>query len=162
MKKSIYLVSVAMMAVLSLTLASCGGDDDDNVLNKTTTGSQTAVHKIKFSVTGNVDKFKWTVSFRGTTWDGNVASMATIYDAKGNAIDEYVENIPDMSGETNKYGATLVAAVLVTDYDASNTDQISFKFEGFINGKLTNAKTFDIQGNGAGGHAFSFSTIPLD
>ena len=161
MKKFIYLVCMAVMATATMTVSSCGDDEKDEIEN-TVDNSLTAVHKIKITMTGNIDKFKWSVNFKGMTWHDNVASMATIYDANGNAIEGYVENIPDISGETNKYGTTLAAAVVVTDFGANNTDEISVKLEGFKNGKLTNAKTFDIKGSGYGVHSFAFTTIPTD
>ena len=103
---SIYLVCMAVMATATVTVSSCGDDEKDEIEN-TVDNSITAVHKIKITVTGNIDKFNWTVHFKGMTWHNNVASVATIYDAKGNAIEDFVENVPDISGETNKSNPTL-------------------------------------------------------
>ena len=161
MKKFIYLMSVALMAMMSFTLTSCGGDDDDNVLNTTTTENLKAVHKIKVTVSGQTNLFKWSAHFRGMVWNGNQAEVAKIYDEKGNVI-EYLENFSQVTAQTDKNGTLMAAALLITDFDENNTGEMTIQLEGWIDGKMTNSKTIKIKAGEQKAHTVSFSTVPLN
>lgn len=161
MKKLFYLMGFALMTVMALTLTSCG-DDDDDLSNTTTTKELTAVHKIKITVTGQTDKFKWNATFRGMVWNSNnTAEAAKIYDDKGNVF-EYVENFSEAVGRTDKNGTLMAAAMVITDFDENNTGEITVKMEGWVDSKMTNSKTVVIKAGEQKAHALSFTTVPID
>lgn len=153
------MMTIVLMAMTSLSLISCG-DDDDNP--KTTAGKETiAVHKIKITVAGNPDLFRWEANFNGLTWVNNTASPAIIYDENGKEID-FVENFTQVTAQTDKNGSLMAAAMVVTDFDERNTGEITVTFEGWIGGKRTNSKVYTIKAGAQKAHTLSFTTIPLD
>lgn len=159
MKKFYFLMTIVLMAMMSLSLTSCGDDDDDF---KTTTGKETiAVHKIKITVSGRPDLFKWKANFTGMTLVGNASVPSNVYDEDGNVID-VVENFSQVTVQTDKNGSMMAAAMVVTDFDEGNTGEMTINFEGWIGGKRTNSKTVTIKAGEQKAHALSFTTIPLD
>ena len=162
MKKLFGLFTFVMVTMLTVTLFSCGNDENEDIFNQVENTEITAVHKIKISVTGLPGSFKWSVNFNGLTWHDNKAEKAIVYDENGQALAEKIENFTSLSGETTKDGTTLAAAMIITDFDANNNGEITVKLEGYIDGKLRNTKTYTFKGGEQKMHSFGFTTIPLD
>lgn len=158
MKKFICLLSIVMMAFASVVLSSCGNDDDEENNNEITL-KMTAVHKIKITLTGDTDNFNCSALFKGMTWQNNKAEIAEIFDDNGKVLMGQVENFTSLTGNTNKYGTTLVVAVLISDNKPGNTGEVIIKFEGYIDGKITNTQSYTIKGSEEKYHSFTFSTI---
>ena len=162
MKNFISLICFAVMAMAAMTLSSCGDDEKNDIINSGVDNQTTAVHKIKITVTGRPGSFKWKANFNGLVWHHNKAELAVIYDENGNALEGELENFTALTGETTKEGTTLVAAVVVSDFEVGNSGEITFRMEGYINGKLTNTKTYVCRGGEQNVHSIGFSTIPID
>ena len=161
MKKLVYLLLITLMATGTATLSSCGDDGKDEIMNDGDSRI-TAVHKIKITVTGEPGSFKWSANFNGLTWHGNKAEKAIIYDEYGNALGEKTENFTTLTGETTEEGTALAAAMVITDFEEGNTGEITVRLEGFIDGRLANAKTCTFRGGEKNVHSIGFTTVPLD
>lgn len=161
MKKIHYLFCIAMMTIATMTLTTaCGGDDEDRPFVDNNDHPITAVHKIIIRVSGDTDNFKWRANFTALEWDGSKAKATDVFDEKGKILPQIVENFSYLSAETNKNGTTMATAMLVSDKVENNTGVLTVKYEGYLNGKMTNSKTFVIQGGKEVVQTIAFTSMP--
>lgn len=163
MKKYFYFICMVFMSIATVTLSSCGNDDDTTSGNTDADKTEMiAVHKIKIAVTGNPGTFKWSATFNGLTYHNHKAEPAVIYDDKGNTVEGRVSNFNTITVETNQYGTALAAAILVTDYDMDKAGDLTFRLEGYVDGKLRNSKTYTVKGGEISSFPIGFTSISLD
>ena len=161
MKKVFGLVCLTLMAMVAVTLSSCGDDEKDEIMNNGD-GRMTAVHCIKIYVTGEPGSFKWSANFNGLIWRNNKAEKAVVYDEYGKPLGEKTENFTSLTGVTTKDGTALAAAMVVTDFEKGNAGEITVRLEGYVDGRLTNALAYVFRGGEKNVHSIGFSTVPLD
>ena len=162
MKSLLKLMSVAIMATCVFSLVSCGGDNDEEIINgggsPTEVTEGMGVHKVVFTVSGAYDKFNWIATANGMTMVNDMPKIATIYDENGVECKQ-IDNVTSKTFMTNKYGTKLVVAFVVTALKDNQgvVDKLTISLEGFIDDKKVDSKTYEFDNSKDFSETYSLS-----
>lgn len=142
--KTFKYLMMAMMAVVCMTFAACGGDDKDddpgNVV-KTTTG----VHRIDVEFSGATDGWSLQAMFIGT--HGNTSSVELYENGKKVGTDvpgTFVgDTFRNYSVETD--ASCDLFEVTLSAIPMTNPGTFTVTLKGYVNGKQTNMKVFEFK-----------------
>ena len=146
MKKNVLtnLMMMAMMALVSMTFAACGGDDKDDIPGDDKVLKE-GVHRMEVYFSGS-DKWNISGSFTATYGYGST----DIYE-NGKKVSEYagvydIDEFRDYVVETGKDCDQMVLT-FATKPKSKSSEDLTVTLKGFIDGKQTNMKVYTIKAN---------------
>ncbi|MBR3078246.1 MAG: beta-barrel fold lipoprotein [Prevotella sp.] len=142
--KTFKFLMMAVCAVMCVTFAACGGDDDKDDISGDYQELKEGVHRIEVYFSGS-DKWRVVATFLATHGYGGTDLYENGQKVNKTAGGYYSEELRNYAVETGKNCDQMVATIQLDPLSKSTSGDIEVTLKGFIDGKQTNMKVWTVK-----------------